>query len=88
MADPNDVGIDYDPEEDPPAMRAERVRRTIESDLLKVPGVKGTGIGRDAAGNDTIIVYVGDGSVSAALPKRIEGIAVQIEITGDIDALR
>lgn len=88
MADPDDVGFDYDPEGEPPATHAERVRSAIEEDWMKVPGVKGTGIGRDAAGNDTVIVYVRDASVSASLPEAVDGIAVQIEVVGDIDAFQ
>ena len=86
MNDPDDVGVDYNPDEDEPVTPAEKAKRKFESEFRSTPGVTGIGIGLNAIGDDAVIVYVSDNSVSASLPKKVDGIEVLCEVTGDIDA--
>jgi len=82
--DPDPAAFEYDPEEEGPATHAETVRQKLEIDLSNVPGVTGTGIGRDSNGHDTVIVYVRDRTAAPGLPPSVEGIALVVEVTGEI----
>ncbi len=66
------------------ASRAERVLQRHEATLLALPGVTGVGLGRDACGDDAIIVYVAHRDV--ATPKTLESVLVLPEVTGVIEA--
>ncbi len=85
--DPDDRGVDYRPDKEVPTTPAEAARRKAEDTLLLLPGVNGVGIGRTAAGDDAIILYIRDPSVSASLPATIDGIVVIAEVVGDITPL-
>lgn len=61
-------------------------RRDAERQLLSIPGVKGLGEGRDAAGNPAWIVYIVNKVIGASLPKSIAGRPVLVEVSGEIDA--
>jgi hypothetical protein len=65
----------------------EAVRKQHEAELMAIAGVTGVAIGRTTTGDDAIIVYVTDASVSKLLPKEISGYAVQAVVTGPINAL-
>lgn len=56
--------------------------------LMAIDGVVGVGVGRNAIGDDAIIVYVRDGSVRRRLPPSVERYPLEAVVTGDIDALR
>ena len=56
--------------------------------LLAIDGVAGVATGRTASGDDTIVVYVRDEAARRLVPSHIEGFAVEIAVTGPIDALR
>ena len=64
----------------------ELIRRKHEARLLGMDGVTGVGIGTDDIGDDVILVYVRDASVSRNIPADCDGINVKIQVTGDIDA--
>ena len=53
---------------------------------MAINGVEGVAIGRDRIGNDALVVYLRDSSVSAQLPSEVEGYPVETVITGSIDA--
>lgn len=66
----------------------EAARRRHAPALLAIAGVEGVATGRTASGDDAIVVYVRDEAARRLLPGRIEGYAVEIAVTGPIDASR
>jgi len=54
--------------------------------LMAIEGVEGVGIGRDRIGNEVIVVFVRDASVRVRVPYEVEGITVEISVTGIVDA--
>ena len=74
---------DFDPE---PGSEIERVRQKHEPQLLAIDGVVGVRIGPDEIGDDVIVVMLRDSAVGKAVPKRLDGIPVHTEVTGEIDA--
>jgi hypothetical protein len=56
------------------------------SEWLDLPGVVGTAVGRDARGGYAVKVYVTAAGV-AQLPARIDGVPLQLEISGRLVAL-
>lgn len=59
-----------------------------EADLMAMDGVEGIGIGQDPLGNEAIVVYVRDQEAAKRIPTRLEGVVVQVLVTGKIDALK
>jgi hypothetical protein len=55
--------------------------------LMAIEGVQGVGVTRDRIGNDAVVVYVRDQGVADSVPRSLDGVSVQIEVTGHIDAL-
>jgi hypothetical protein len=57
--------------------------------LMDQPGVVGVGVGRTRLGQPYIQVYLrsNDRSARAHLPKRLDGLPVRFEVTGDITAV-
>ena len=53
---------------------------------MSIAGVVGVGIGRDAIGNEVIVVYVSDASVKARIPKVLDGFPTKIEVSGEFSA--
>lgn len=74
------------------AQRSEDVRAAIAAQerhtpaLMRVPGVLGTAVGLDGAGRGAIQVYVLDAS-PRDLPAALDGIPVQVRVTGRLVAL-
>lgn len=65
----------------------ERIKRKHEARLLGLEGVTGVGVGSDEIGDAVILVYVLDASISKNIPSDLDGINVQTQVTGEIDAL-
>jgi hypothetical protein len=67
---------------------ARQIKADHEDELFDIPGVQGSGIGTDAAGNAVIRVYVESPAQSAdrPIPAHIEGVPVKIIVTGEIVA--
>jgi hypothetical protein len=64
------------------------LKEANEQQLMKIEGVEGVGIGVDAIGNPTIVVYISNAAAQKLLPKRIEGVEVRVEnLKGPIEAL-
>lgn len=82
---PDDVGVEYDPDEEPPARGILAVKRRHEDDLMARAGVTGVGIGRNDIGDDAIVIYVEDASAATGLPTDLDGYTVVTEVTGIID---
>jgi hypothetical protein len=56
------------------------------ADLLAIPGVQGTALGRTEIGDDAVVVYLLDEATRARLPQRVGGLPVVAVVTGPIDA--
>ncbi len=68
------------------ARSASAVQEEHEERLMAMDGVEGVGIGRTALGDEAIVVYVRDQHVIQSLPKELDGVAVQVQVTGRIEA--
>ena len=68
------------------AAHASTVKDKHEVRLMAMDGVEGVGLGRTALGDDAIVVYVRDQQAAERLPKELDGVAVQLQVTGRIDA--
>jgi hypothetical protein len=55
--------------------------------LESLDGVAGVAIGRTSLGEEAIMVYVIRPEAAGPLPSQIEGIPVEVVVTGPIDAL-
>lgn len=64
----------------------ERVKESYEQSLLEIDGVTGVGIGKNASGNDVIVVYLYSADAQQKVPTEINGFTVRTEITGEIEA--
>ena len=84
--DDDDIGVDYNPEEEAPSTPAGLAKQRHEDELFNLPGVEGVGLGQNAIGNEAIVLYVRDKSAASRLPKQIDGIDIVSEVTGEIDA--
>jgi hypothetical protein len=56
-------------------------KRRAQEQLSKLPGVEGFGIG-----DGTIRVYVQSPQVKQSLPADVEGVTLEVVVTGDISA--
>ena len=85
----DDAAVEYIPDEDEemPSSETERVLRKHETKLLSIEGVTGAGVTTNRIGEDVIVVYLHGGHVASRVPKELDGVPVETEITGDIDAL-
>ena len=65
------------------------IKQKVEKEWLKIPGVVAVGIGKTARGKAGIIVSVREFSteVQTMIPADINGIPVEIRISGPIQAL-
>ena len=62
------------------------IKQKHEASLLAMDGVEGVGIGQDQIGNEAIVVYVRDQGVADRLPQNLDGMSVQVIVTGPIEA--
>ena len=67
----------------PPALAA---KRRYEDRLLAVDGVQGVGVTEGPRGREVILVYVRDEGVAKRLPAAFDGVLVQFEVVGEIEA--
>jgi hypothetical protein len=83
-----DAAMPYTPlESEAPKDNTERVLEANRHRLMRIAGVEMVGIGRNSLGDPVIIIGVRDEGVISKLPGTIEGVGVQAEVTGPIDAL-
>lgn len=80
--------VEYRPVEAAPLSAVERLRAREEARMLAVPGVTSVGIGFGPAGGEALVVGVVDAGVASCLPREIDGVAVVVTVTGEVDALR
>ena len=66
--------------------RAIQAQERNTQSLFSVPGVVGTGVGVNASGRPVIKIYAESGV--GGIPRNIDGVPVQVVITGAITALR
>ncbi len=66
-----------------------RIKQNVEKDFLKIPGVVAVGIGKTSKGQSGIIVSVTELSleIQTSIPTQIEGIPIEIKVTGPFEAL-
>jgi hypothetical protein len=64
----------------------ERVLEANRNRLMSIAGVEMVGIGQHPLGDPVIVIGVRDAGVTKKLPATIEGIRIQVEVTGAIDA--
>jgi hypothetical protein len=69
--------------------RARQVKRTYEDRWLALEGVVAVGIGQDERGEPSIVVSVeADGErFRRWIPERVDGVRVEIRVTGPMQAL-
>lgn len=67
---------------------ADTVKQKREASLMAIEGVEGVGTGQDAIGNEGIVVYVRDAEAAKRIPRTVDGLNVQVQVTGPIDALK
>lgn len=68
-------------------MQIDDVLDKYQDQLMSLPGVVGIGVGA-SAGQPVLVVMVAELSpqIKAAIPRRIEGYDVRVEVTGEITA--
>ena len=69
------------------ASEAEKARRKHEDRLIEIDGVEGVSVETGDLGEDVVVVFVRDESVVERVPKTLDGVPVQTEVTGEFDAL-
>lgn len=85
MSEKERADLEYDPAVDNTHLESnERLIELATKSLADNDGVKGIGLTKTAAGKQAIQVFIASESARAALPTTIEGIEVQVEVTGDI----
>ncbi len=79
----------YEPDENATPLstgRASQVLRRHEVELMAIEGVVGVSVARNPIGEEVIKVWVREAGIQRAIPDHLEGVPVEVEITGDIDA--
>ncbi|HLI86622.1 MAG TPA: hypothetical protein VKV17_22135 [Bryobacteraceae bacterium] len=63
---------------------ASTIKRRHATRLLKLPGVSGVGIEKDAAGNYLLVIHIDSDQpeVVTGLPEQVEGLPVRLVRTG------
>lgn len=85
---PEQAAMPYSGDEAEAATTAiERVLQKHERSLTSITGVVGVGIQNDSVGNPIIVIYVRDSGVKKLLPAELEGWAVRVELSGEMNAL-
>ncbi len=66
----------------------EDIKAKHESQLLAIPGVVSVGIGLGVEGTPTIVIGIENETVvdQSALPQKLEGVPVRVEVVGSIHA--
>jgi hypothetical protein len=67
---------------------ADTVKQKRHAALMAIKGVEGVGTTLDAIGNEGIVVYVRDAEVAKRIPRTVDGLSVQVQVTGPIEALK
>jgi Bacterial transcriptional activator domain len=84
---PETAAVPYEPDQPHGAQSSiAAVLARHEHELMAIDGVEGVGIARDRIGDDAIVVYVRDPSVGRRVPAEVDGHAVEVSVTGIIDA--
>jgi len=60
-------------------------QKKLTDRVMGKPGVSGTAIG-ERAGKPCLLVYVRDREAERAIPKRVDGVRVVVEVTGEFKA--
>lgn len=59
-------------------------KRAHQKDLMKLPGVTGVGVTRDANGNPAVLILLKEDTpqIRAAIPCKVEGLPTVVKYTG------
>ena len=68
--------------------KADALKQKRVKTLMAIEGVEGVGTNQDAIGNEGIVVYVRDAGVAKRIPRTMDGLHVEVQITGPIEALK
>jgi hypothetical protein len=68
--------------------QTDTLKQKREKALMAIEGVEGVGTGQDAIGNEGIVVYVRDAEVAKRIPRTVDGLNVQVQVTGLIEPLK
>lgn len=78
-----DAELHYDPENDPTS----EVQLAFEQAFMdSVPGIVGVGMTTGATGDDALLVYLESAEAKGLLPESFQGLAVVVEVVGEIRA--
>ncbi len=79
-----EASMPYSPGEE--LLRTDTQERKRQERLMAIEGVEGVGVSQDAVGGRAIVVYVRDAEAAKRVPPEIDGLNVQVQITGPITA--
>ena len=79
-----EAALPYPRNEEPSAVSS--IKQKHEARLMAIDGVEGVGIGQDQIGDEAIVVYARDSGVADRLPRELDGVSLQIVVTGPIEA--
>jgi hypothetical protein len=68
--------------------RTDTAKEKRTASLMAIEGVEGVGTGQDAIGNEGVVVYVRDAEAAKRIPRTVDGLNVQVQVTGPINALK
>jgi hypothetical protein len=80
-----EASVPYSPDEES-FSNLEQVAQSHAPSLMAIAGVEGVAAGRDPSSRPAVVVYVRDASVTARLPKQVDGYPVSAVVTGKIEA--
>lgn len=80
-----DAAMPHYPGKEP--SQADTLKQKREKTLMAIEGVEGVGTSQDKIGNEGIVVYVRDAAAAKRIPRKMDGLNVEVQITGPIDAL-
>lgn len=88
---PDDAGAEeaamaYSPDADEERAGIEDALRRHERELIGTEGVEGVAVGQSSRGEPALVVYVREPSVRRLLPSSLDGFAVEVVVTGEIEA--
>jgi hypothetical protein len=81
-----EAAVSYPRQEQPSP--AHTVQQKHAPRLMAIDGVLGVGVGLSPVGDEAIVVYLRDQGVAKNVPRELDGIPVQVQVTGPIDALK
>lgn len=79
-----EAAMPYNPAED--TLSTSTAQEKLYARLMAIEGVEGVGTGQDAIGNEGIVVFARDAEAAKRVPRVMDGMNVEVQITGAIEA--